>query len=320
VRPITENKGRLIIAEIETNTDLIHPAGKHVDWNESFYFNLYDKEKNICAFMRIGLKPNKVEKNMMCYFMMPDGSVLGTRDVGPGEDLELAVNGLRLEKVVPDKEWRMTYKGTMKRTLGDDIQRREVAFTLTYRAVNKVFDYRECAVGEKDIVSRVNPAEHTEQFGSIEGDLTIAGETIHLIGFGEKDHSWGIRDWVAPTMWIWLSCQFSDRLAFNITKLMVGTDVVDAGFIHMDGDNKPLVRTDVITEYAKEGGPKTLKLWLVEKDGKVHEVQADIIRTTKLPFGGALDKSVSVLHEALARFRLRDEIGYGVAEYLIRET
>ena len=36
--------------------------GTDKEWNESFYFNLYDKENDICVFMRIGLKPNKDER------------------------------------------------------------------------------------------------------------------------------------------------------------------------------------------------------------------------------------------------------------------
>jgi len=307
-------------AGIAQDTDAIHPFGKHADWNESFYFNLYDKEKDICAFMRIGLKPNKNEKSMLCYIMMPDGSVLSVRDVEPCKVTELKVNGLQFRRIVPEKEWKMEFTGTMKRTLGDSIERRNVEFSLSYEAANKIFDYRDCAAGGKEVVSQVEAAEHTEQFGKIRGDLTIAGETINVKGFGEKDHAWGLTDWMAPTMWIWFSCQFSERFAFNLMKLIVGTEVVDAGYIHIDGDNRPIVRADLITEYVKGGGPKNIRMWLTEKDGTVHEVQADVLRSTKLPFGGILEKSVAVMHEALARFQLGNEVGYGVVEYLIRET
>src|SRR4030042_1910908 len=137
---------------------------------------------------------------------------------------------------------------------------------------------------------------------------------------GERDHAWGTTDWIAPATWIWLSGQFSERLAFNFTKLSIGKEVVDAGFIHVDGVNRPIVKVDIATEFSKGGGPKSLRAWLMEADGKMHEIEALIIRTARLPFAGSIDQSVSVMYETLAKYRMGDETGYGIAEYLIRGT
>jgi hypothetical protein len=304
----------------EPETDMLHPFGKHADWNESFYFNFYDKVNDYCGFMRIGLKPNKDEKNMLCFFLSPEGHVIGARDVVPFSDSQLRVKGLKFERIVPDREWRLEYRGSMRHTVGSEIQRRDVSFDLTFKAINKVFDYRESASGYYDLVSRVSPAEHNEQFGRIDGTATIGTETISISGLGERDHAWGTTDWIAPATWIWLSGQFSERLAFNFTKLSIGKEIVDAGFIHVDGVNRPIVKVDIATEFSKGGGPKSLRAWLMEADGKMHEIEALIIRTARLPFAGSIDQSVSVMYETLAKYRMGDETGYGIAEYLIRGT
>jgi hypothetical protein len=309
---VTEDAG-------ESGTDMIHPFKKHADWNESFYFNFYDKEKDYCAFMRIGFKPNKNEKNMLCFFLTPPGHVIGTRDVEPFSDSELKVNGLSYTKIVPDKEWRLQYSGSMRHTKGSQVERRSVSFDLTYKALNRVYDYRESASGYSELVEKVAPAEHTEQFGRVVGSATIGDSTIPLNGLGERDHAWGTTDWIAPSAWTWLSGQFSEELAFNFTKLVVGKDVVDAGFIYIDGRNRPIVRVDITTEFNKDGGPKSLKTWLMEDNGEVHEIEAEILRTVRLPFAGNLATSVSVMYETLARYRLGKETGYGIAEYLVRE-
>lgn len=304
----------------EPGPDVLHPFGKHADWNESFYFNFYDREKDYCAFMRIGLKPNKDEKNMFCFFLSPDGHVIGTRDMEPFTDSQLKVKGLKFERIVPDKEWRLEYSGSMRHTVGSEIQRRDVSFDLTFRSLNKVFDYRNCASGYSDVVAQVAPAEHTEQFGRIEGTATIGAKTVTLSGLGERDHAWGTTDWIAPATWIWLSCQFSERLAFNLTKLMIGKEIVDAGFIHIDGENRPIIKADIFSEFNEGGGPKSLKALLMEGNGKIHEVEATVMRTAKVPFSRSIEKSVSVMFETLAKYRMGGETGYGIAEYLVRES
>jgi hypothetical protein len=70
----------------------------------------------------------------------------------------------------------------------------------------------------------------------------------------------------------------------------------------------------------KGGGPKSLMLWLLEKTGEVHEIEAEVMRNAKMPFSGSIEKSVSVMHETLARYRMGGEYGYGIAEYLMREV
>ena len=35
-----------------------------LDWNESYYFNLFDPKQGVTGFMRIGNKPNRNEKSV----------------------------------------------------------------------------------------------------------------------------------------------------------------------------------------------------------------------------------------------------------------
>lgn len=303
----------------KSDADMLHPFGKHADWNESFYFNLYDKEHDYCAFMRIGLKPNKDEKNMLCFIISPEGYIIGSRDVQPFKDSELSVSGLKFECVEPAKEWKMGYKGSMKQALGSDVQRRDVSFDLTYKAINEIFDYRESDSGYSDLVAQVSPAEHNEQFGRIEGILSIGSKNIPIKGLGERDHAWGTTDWISPSTWTWMSCQFSEGLAFNFTKLAVGEKIVDAGFLHVEGVNRPLVKVDINTSFDKRGWPRSLRMWLTEAFGKTREIEATVMRTARLPFAGRIDSSLSIMYESLAKFRMGEDTGYGITEYLVRE-
>jgi len=299
-------------------TDVVHPFGGHIDWNESFYFNMYDREKDICAFMRIGLKPNRWEKNMFCYLIMPDGTTVGAKETTAYDSPDLKIAGLRYHKVVPDKEWLLEYSGAMRKTVGSTVEKQNVTLSLRFEGVNDVYDYAMSKAEDRETFSLIAAAEHIEQFGRLKGELTLDGKKTILSGLGERDHSWGVGDWVAPTIWIWLSCQFSEDFAFNLTKLIVDQQVVDAGYIYNNGENEPIVRAEVVTEYAKGGGPGNLKLWLTNNKGKVYEVQGEVLRTAKLPFTSGLEKNLPIMFETLAKYKLGDKVGYGIAEYLIR--
>lgn len=302
------------------STDVLHEFGKHPDWNESFYFNFYDRKNDAFAFMRIGLKPNMNEKNAFCFFMMPDGSLLGMRGQDPVSDMELQVGKLRFDRIVPEKKWHLSFSGTMERHVEKIATPEQVSFAVDFESLNEVFDYRECVKGIGEKISEAIASEHFEQFGRASGRLNVGAIEYILDGLGERDHSWGIRDWSAPKMWIWLTCQFSRKLALNVTKLTMDAGDVDAGFIHIDGNNIPLARADIHTEWDAGRNPKRLEMTLEDKRGRLHSVQSDVMRQAIVPFVGANGKMVSLMHEALARYTMGSEVGYGVAEYLIRTT
>jgi hypothetical protein len=102
--------------------------------------------------------------------------------------------------------------------------------------------------------------------------------------------------------------------------LVVDGGVVDAGFFHEDGKNFPLVKASIDTLYNQEGGPSSLKMVLLDKNGRTYEVQAEVLRSAVLPFEGSDGKTLSLLHEPLARYSYNGLTGYGIAEYLIRKV
>ena len=120
-----------------------------------------------------------------------------------------------------------------------------VSFSLEFESLNPMFDYRECVDKESERISQKVASEHLEQFGRATGTVTVAGKPFEISGLGERDHSWGVRDWNAPKMWIWLTAEFSESLAFNVTKLFVEEGEVSAGFVYLDGRNLPVVKADI---------------------------------------------------------------------------
>jgi len=307
---------------IPVETDIIHEKSDQKNWNESFYFSFYDRGNDICGFMRLGLKPNKNEKSLFCFFMMPDGSMVGTKEEMEFDGNELAMKGLTFTKVEDEKVWNLQFEGDMASRKKEETAAAKVKFDLRFEALNPMFNYRDCVTGEKEDVSKSVCSEHMEQMGKALGQLTIDGKEYYIKGLGERDHSWGERDWTAPRAWVWLTCQFNDGYGFNITKLYMDKGDVDAGFLYIDGENLPIVKVDFATEYnPADGSPSELYMAFYDKDGVVYGCKGVMQKKIVMEFKGE-DNRGSIMFENLARFKIdddTDEIGYGMAEFLFRK-
>jgi hypothetical protein len=301
------------------DTDIIHSFGDHIEWNESFYFSFYDREKDINAFMRIGLKPNKNEKSIFCFFMLPDGSLIGFKDQSSYDNDSLEVKGLKFEKILPEKFWKLSFSGSMAKMNGRSMSMENVSFLLDYKTLNNIFDYRECVSGIKEEISKSVASEHLEQFGKVTGKLKIGDLEYQINALGERDHSWGIRDWNAPKMWIWLTCQFNENHALNVTKLVVEQGEVDAGFIHVNGRNIPIMAAKIDTIFNNDGSPGSFNMELEDKNGDIYKVSAIVKKRAMMPFESPDKKTVSIMHETLAQYELNGMKGFGIAEYLMRK-
>ena len=110
------------------DTDVIHRFGGELDWNESFYFSFYDIGNDICAFMRIGLRPNRDQKNMFCFLMMPDGTIVGLKRDVPLKDTELNAAGLVFQRLVPEKRWKLMFNGGLFSLFQEGKPLRKVSF------------------------------------------------------------------------------------------------------------------------------------------------------------------------------------------------
>jgi hypothetical protein len=302
------------------NTDVIHEFGSQEDWNESFYFNFYDRGQDICGFMRIGLKPNKKEKDVFCYLMMPSGHIYGLMGNAPMENNDLDVLGLKFTMVENEKAWKLSFDGELL-DFHKEGEKEKVHFELDWITLNPVFDYHESVGSEKEKAAQAVASEHLEQYGKASGRITLGNRVYDLTAMGERDHSWGVREWGAALKWLWMTAQFDEDLALNITKVWIDErTVIDAGFIHEEGKNRPIVRVDLVIEETERGSPAYVYMAVYDKDGEVLGVKAKVERCAQLAFPGKDGKVVAKMHECLSRFTVSDgdDVGFGIVEYLHR--
>jgi hypothetical protein len=306
------------------NTDILHTPGKDKQWNESFYFNWYDKKHGICCFTRIGLTPNTNQKNMFLFFLLPHRKKLGIRKTDnlekpPSEEpLVLDVDDLRFIRKESEKEWHISFDGDLYDPYQDNDSAVRVQFDLDFSGLHPIFNYRDCPLSAlQEKLSKNVASEHFEQYGKITGSLLIDDDTYEINALGERDHSWGVRHWTAPQRWVWLTCQFNKDFAFNITKLSVSEGDIDAGFIHINGKTIPIKKVLIDTVYSKHHEPLLFNLSMTTILDKVFDVQGSVKDKIHVPF--EQNKTKSMMYENLAKYTYKNEIGYGIAEYLIKQ-
>jgi hypothetical protein len=301
------------------NTDTLHEPGTRREWNESFYFNFYDPSTDVCGFMRIGHKPNKGVKDVFCYLMLPDGSFIGMKESVEKHDDALTAGGLSFEMVEPERTWRMTYEGMVRTFSKTGPVEVPLTFSLRFDALSEIYDYRR-SVGKKgEEMSRDVASEHLEQFGRITGHVSTETAEYDIDALGERDHSWGVREWTSPKQWIWLNAHLSPDCSINLTKLTVEEGEVDAGFIFRDGTLTAVTSAQERTTYDDEGEPVSFVLDLTDENGRTHTVSGTVERSVHLPFASPDGSELSVMYETLARYEYEGMTGYGIAEYLVRK-
>ena len=73
----------------------------------------------------------------------------------------------------------------------------------------------------------------------VTGTVTIDGETLTVDGQGQRDHSWGVRDWWAFG-WCWCSVRLDDGTRVHLADIRMGIpDLAGLLRIHPDAGRGP---------------------------------------------------------------------------------
>jgi hypothetical protein len=140
-----------------------------------------------------------------------------------------------------------------------------------------------------------------EQACTVQGEVLVGDERIQVDGFGERDHSWGHRDWWSMP-WCWTAGRLGDGTAFHAFRPLIDIPFASGFVAPPAGDLRTVERFAVDTDLGAEGLPVSATMDL------------DDLRLTVTPTGfapvllEAPDGRVSRFPRALCRF---EEAGGG---------
>ncbi len=280
------------------------PGDGNPRWGQSYYFNFYDPQTRIGAFVRMGLLENQNEANNW-FVVFKDGLPVFNRnnlslpytDDRPDKGLELA--GVRIEVLEPLKKLRISFKS-------DDF-----AADFVWDELHPMEDCIAMSHDHEGSFAREMCNIHLEGICRVSGHVVIRGERTDIAGSGFRDISAGPRNWDAL---------FHYRLAWPVFE----NGMAFAG-VHGISTNKKSAFMKMFNDGTRWLGVKSIE------DTQVTDADGLTIVSSKWSFVDELDRKFEftakplfrfffpadtfILCDQLMEFRLHDgTVGYGLYE------
>ncbi len=305
----------------------------HPEWNESYYFVFFDKTNNIGGMSRIGFKPNKSEGMTFFFLFLADGSAAGYHKEIKLKNFSenLHVGGMS-HNWQDDESWKYLFKGTMI-FVADPLnlpkvranpklilKSNKVLMDLTFNPLNEIYEYSEYMTPESLEIGKKSGDKHWEQIGRVKGKISI-GKEDYIVNsvIGQRDHTYGVRDWTGVGDWLYYVVWFNENLTINPAAIVTDDERLSiGGFLFKDGKNIPLRSINIIKQEYDEQGvyPISSELHIIDNLGEEHNLKAQVGPIIPVPFKDE-EGNKSILVQAFGKFEL-DGIkgGYGTFETL----
>jgi hypothetical protein len=309
-----------IVGNVRAEDDYTHPLGPEENFNESVYFNFFDREKQMGGFLRIGNRANEGYAEMTVIVYQPDGSALFNYrrpQITSNEGWD--AGGLKVEVLVPGEKIRTVYEGSAV-YLKDPREMREpgVAFKenphrklridLVHEGVGPIYGHVADESSANDFARA-----HYEQHMRVTGTIQVEDEpAFEVRGHGLRDHSWGPRYWQSTPSYRWITGNYGDDLGMVIS--VVGDRV---GGVFQVGDSiVNITGATIDTKY--EGNTNyhesfTARVKLA--NGDEHTVEGEV--KGFIPLRNRRAGMFTHIGEGMTEYTLDGERkGYGLSEYL----
>lgn len=302
---MSEHRERIEVAVVDERR---HSSGPEPLWGESWYFDFFDEEGSVGGWVRIGLYPNLGVAWYHAFVVGPGRPIVAVSDLEAplpsAAGLELRTHGLWADHVceTPLDHW----------TVGNE------AFGLGVDDPNAL--YAPVPVGDRvpvgldlewetaGIPYHYGATTRYEIPCTVHGEVLVGDERLAIDGHGQRDHSWGVRDWW-QFGWCWTSGRLDDGTRFH------GSDIripgVDIGFGYVqDADGMATTNSVQAEEDLDANG--------FPQNGRV-EIGDLSLAIEPIAFGPALltwEDKISRFPRALCRFTADDgRTGLGWTEW-----
>ena len=310
-----------VIGNITVEDDYTHELGPEENFNESVYFNFFDRSQNRGGFVRIGNRANEGYAEMTVIVWNPDGSALfnyAKPEISHNDAWD--AGGLQIDVLKPGEELKTSYRGEAlyledPRAMHDpgkafrENPRRELSIELVHYGVGPLYGH----IGDPDDGNQFARA-HTEQHMRVQGQINLGDDAeLAFNGWGLRDHSWGPRYWQATPSYRWITGNFSDDLGMIIRTNGAG----EGGGLFQEGDRLVRIQKATLeTEYQPGTNYHTaLTAALEMEDGTQRHLEGRVMGY--IPLRNRRAGSNTHVGEGMTEYKLDGEhIGYGLSEYL----
>ena len=190
-------------------------------WNESWYFDFVTDVHGLAGYTRIGLYPNRDEAWITLALVRRGGPTVRFVNLalalptGDGLSVHSPQDGLRADHVCerPLERFSVSLEATGESyddpgaiLRGEGGAATAVSLDLVWVTDGVAYQYR--------------PTTRYEIPCRVRGRVTIDGTAHEIDGQGQRDHSWGIRDWWSVD-WLWSAARFEDGGRLQCTAVRI---------------------------------------------------------------------------------------------------
>lgn len=219
-------------------------------WNESWYFDAIADDGRTGLYARLGLYPNLGVSWITAMVCGPERPTVAVVDFAaplpPGGDLSVSGDDARIELTCVGELERFRvqltamageYGDASALLRGEDGSPVPLELDLIWETLGEPYAYR--VTTRYEIPCRVS------------GTLRVGGEQLVLSGPGQRDHSWGPRDWWSAE-WMWSAGHLEDGTRFHaVVFRLPDTPPIGLGYLQPPDDH--VVELDQVTASEKIG-------------------------------------------------------------------
>lgn len=298
---------------ITDDDERLHPVeDPSPHWTDSLYFSAWDPGTDTLVMTRIDVQRNR-DRVTAGLLVWRDGDIAYSfghelDEIPPTDWDVMGVGGLTYRMTASRRSWAVQ--------LADGGNQAHLEWDGLAEAVH----YGGHPSGP---LPKAVAWGHYEQTCRVHGDLILGDDRIRFDGFGQRDHSWGHRNWAGLHQWHWVTGFLVDGRAFNLFEVHDhdGATTVN-GFVQGSAGAEYVVAVDRELERGEGGGAERARLVLATTSGEVLTVVATR-GGTSVPVRPADDQPVTV-HETPIRLEASTAdgptvLGYGIYEHLVTE-
>ena len=317
-----------IIGSLKPEDDYTHALGPEPNFNESMYFNFFDRAHVVGGFLRLGNRANEGYAEMTTTVFLPDGRVLfDFQRAAITDNARFDAGGMRFEVIEPAERLRTSYVGKVLELADPSIMsdpkkafmqspRRRLTVDLVHTAVGPMYgsahDEGEASEPHENQFAKA----HYEQHMHVTGALDVGGKGIEIDGYGLRDHSWGPRYWQAIHSYEWLTMNFGADFGAMVSLVRRGPEDVRVGGVIVRGDEAERIRDARIdVDYEPNGlFHRALKVDVTTERGEELKISGAV--KSFIPLRNRRAGTTTHVGEGMTEWRCGDRVGYGLSELL----
>jgi hypothetical protein len=286
--------------------ELLHKPSSQLKWRESYYFNWVDLQNEISGFSTIGIVPNENRREFVFLLFLKERNEVYYKEP-PLLQYEENVNTMLTDKklsyklINPFKIWQIEYNS------------RKLKFKILFETRFPTYTF--------GIDSSASWHQHFEASGKISGELILKDDIrIEINGYGQRDKSWGYRDWHQFDKWYAGHFQFKDW-SCTFRKDYHNNNIDLSGHTSNIMGNIPLktLEIETINDNDQFKSPYTTKYLITNNEGTIYSIKAErITNSSFIRFARSFQGGYTELFEQMVFMKNLDtgEIGSGMMEHL----